>query len=279
MVQLSSAFHRYETVHERKFEWQCPALAAPPPLLPVAIGYSRWRAGGVQVRRNHPVFSLEVPLNGTLVHYSQGSHLRCRPGDVLLKQVGSDYRLRPDAATCAKLHVALTGSVLPLLLDCWGLRDQRALRFATVALPRAAVARLVHAVAAGATVAELGSASYHLLAVLAEGRPRRRRPALLAAAQAHIQRHYSEALSVAGIAAAVGATPTQLHRLFRRHLDSSPIAELLELRLQRAAELLRADRELLIKQVAHRCGFKDQRYFARLFKARHGMTPLDWRRQ
>lgn len=269
---------RYETIHERKLEWQCRTPPGEVPLHPTAIGYSRWGPGALQTRQAHSCLSLEIPLAGGLVHYQDGSHLQLRPGDILLKHQGSRYRLRPAPGNgCHKLHVAIAGPALPLLLDCWRLSGERAVRCANAAAPRTVVARLFSAAAAGADARALGPDCYRLLDLVSRGLRREQRPRALTAALAHIRRHLQQPLSIDAIAAAAGLSPRGLHRLFRQQLDCAPLTYVLQLRLDRAAALLRADPDLLVKQVANRCGIPDQRHFARLFRRRHGATPRAWR--
>ncbi|MFW5750526.1 MAG: helix-turn-helix domain-containing protein [Planctomycetota bacterium] len=278
MPPRPSPIRRHQTAHERKCEWQCPTPPADTPLHPEAIGYSRWGPGALQARHAHPHFSLEIPLAGALIHYQDGVHLQLRPGEVLLKHPGIRYRLRPAPGSgCHKLHVGIAGPALPLLLDCWRLTGERAVRCASVTALRAAVARMFSAAAAGVDARELGPDCYRLLELIAQGRRRRHGPATLTAALTHIRRNLHQPLCVDTIAAAAGLSPRGLHRLFRQHLDQAPLAHVLQLRLERAAELLRADPDLLVKQVASRCGIPDQRHFARLFRRHHGANPRQWR--
>ena len=47
-------------------------------------------------------------------------------------------------------------------------------------------------------------------------------------------------------------------------------------RINKAKDLLR-DRNLTIKQVAYKVGFRDPDHFSRTFKKKTGMTPTDWK--
>lgn len=83
-------------------------------------------------------------------------------------------------------------------------------------------------------------------------------------------------LSVEEAARAVQVSPSQLRRLFHARRGESPCRYLGDLRLARAAELLSRG-ESTVAQTAERCGFADARYFARVFKARYGCTPSQFR--
>ncbi len=84
--------------------------------------------------------------------------------------------------------------------------------------------------------------------------------------------------NVAGIARTLRVSRTTLFRAFRAELDSSPVEYLTAVRLERAKELLRlTDRKLAA--VARDAGFRDEKYFSRVFRRALGKTPGAWRRQ
>lgn len=65
-------------------------------------------------------------------------------------------------------------------------------------------------------------------------------------------------------------------RLFRTATGTTPIEYLLEVRLRRAAELLRRT-GLPVGEVAARCGFHDSNYFSKRFRALYGVSPRTFR--
>jgi AraC-like DNA-binding protein/mannose-6-phosphate isomerase-like protein (cupin superfamily) len=66
-------------------------------------------------------------------------------------------------------------------------------------------------------------------------------------------------------------------RTFAKATRLSPIEYLIQLRLQRAMELLRHS-QLTVSQIAFEVGFNDSNYFARQFKQRKGASPLAYRK-
>lgn len=78
------------------------------------------------------------------------------------------------------------------------------------------------------------------------------------------------------IAGMVNLDPAHLSRLFRRHLGLPPIAYLARIRAERAAGLL-ARSDLSVARVGAMVGWPDPTYFARRFKALHGVTPTVYR--
>ncbi len=84
-------------------------------------------------------------------------------------------------------------------------------------------------------------------------------------------------LTIRQVAERLRITPNHLTKLFRHETGMSALDYVQNLRLQRAAELLR-ENSLNIQEVALESGFGDPNYFTRLFRQRRGMTPTHFRR-
>lgn len=73
-----------------------------------------------------------------------------------------------------------------------------------------------------------------------------------------------------------GVSPGRLSRALRDHTGRTFTELLRQWRVQQASDLLRkTDRS--IAEIADECGFCDQSYFTRVFKAMKGMTPKQFR--
>ncbi|MCY3701661.1 MAG: GlxA family transcriptional regulator [Rhodospirillales bacterium] len=92
-----------------------------------------------------------------------------------------------------------------------------------------------------------------------------------------MEQHLEDPLSVDRIARAAGISPRQLTRLFRSQLGRSPGQFYLDLRVDRAASLLRQT-SMSISEIAVGCGFQSASHLGRFLKRRHGATPGQWRR-
>lgn len=79
------------------------------------------------------------------------------------------------------------------------------------------------------------------------------------------------------LAADAGLSKRQLSRLFRSHVGEPPLRHYLNLRLERARQLLQQTR-MPVFEVGLACGFTSAPYFSRAYHARFGHPPLQERR-
>jgi AraC-like DNA-binding protein len=91
-----------------------------------------------------------------------------------------------------------------------------------------------------------------------------------------IHEHFSENLSLAGIAQMVGAHPAYLAREFRRRYQCS-VGEYIRRCRVEAACLKLADPDIPLVEVALSSGFTDQSHFSKTFKRLIGTSPTHFR--
>lgn len=87
-----------------------------------------------------------------------------------------------------------------------------------------------------------------------------------------MENHLSDLLSADSLAVMVGVTRRQLERLFREHLDDSPFNFYLQLRLDRARQLLQQT-DMSIMEVSTACGFESASHFSRTYRSRFEVSP------
>lgn len=81
-----------------------------------------------------------------------------------------------------------------------------------------------------------------------------------------------QATDLLALARQAGVSPAQLVKLFRRHLGTTPIRHVWEVRTRRGAQLLR-ETGLTVGEVAFRCGFRTPFHFSRWVRELFGVSP------
>ncbi|HEY3377256.1 MAG TPA: AraC family transcriptional regulator [Armatimonadota bacterium] len=103
-------------------------------------------------------------------------------------------------------------------------------------------------------------------------------PASVASVLDYMRDNLAKPLRLSHLADVIHVSEPYLEYLFKEQLAQSPIQTLLRERYQLACALL-TQSELSVKAIALQCGFRDQRYFARIFKRYGGCTPTAYRQQ
>jgi transcriptional regulator GlxA family with amidase domain len=87
-----------------------------------------------------------------------------------------------------------------------------------------------------------------------------------------MEANIEDPLSPADLAEKVGMSTRQLERLFRRYLNRSPKRYYMELRLQKARNLL-MQTDMSVINVALACGFASPSHFSKCYRAHYNTTP------
>jgi transcriptional regulator GlxA family with amidase domain len=87
-----------------------------------------------------------------------------------------------------------------------------------------------------------------------------------------MEENIEEPISPAILAKDVGMSTRQLERLFRRYLSRSPKRYYMELRLQKARNLL-MQTDMSVINVALACGFASPSHFSKCYRAHYDTTP------
>ena len=92
----------------------------------------------------------------------------------------------------------------------------------------------------------------------------------------YIHDHYTEHISLADIAKSANVSESETLRCFKLCMQMTPYRYLLELRLERAAKLLRETDEP-VTNIADMVGFSQVSYFGKCFKTKTGHSPNEYR--
>ena len=89
--------------------------------------------------------------------------------------------------------------------------------------------------------------------------------------------YMNEALNIEFIASELYLSPNYLSAIFKKEMGVTVNQFITNVRLKHSRELL-ADRTMQLKDIALQVGYQDSNYFAKVFKAKTGMTPTEYRR-
>ena len=89
----------------------------------------------------------------------------------------------------------------------------------------------------------------------------------------YFEDHYSEKISLDQIAENMYLSPFYISRIFKSETGDTPIRHLINIRLEKAKELLENGFDGSIQEVAAEVGYDDVYHFSKLFKKRFGMPP------
>lgn len=244
------------------------------------------RSASMARRSSDEVYALSYMQQGTAAVSHAGVDLHVPEGCFVLVSHASPYSFHfPDGAVALTAHMPTSwlrrwvphpetmlartypakqwGSALAAMLAAI---DQRGLEDA--ALSRSCIADQLGSFLALMSGTENSSASLH------QGSMFKR------AMQFLRDRHDDVDLNPCAVAAELQISKRYVHKIFAGN-NTTFGAELLELRLSRAAEMLTDPRYCAyrINDVAFACGFADSSHFARRFRERFGTAPMQARKQ
>jgi AraC-like DNA-binding protein len=94
-----------------------------------------------------------------------------------------------------------------------------------------------------------------------------------------LTRRLDEPWTLDSMAEACGLGRTHFSSYCRKLFNVAPVEFLTRIRVEAAARLLVERPEVSVTEVAFRCGFQSSQYFAKVFRARQGCPPGEFRRQ
>ncbi|MDE6883291.1 MAG: AraC family transcriptional regulator [Lachnospiraceae bacterium] len=95
----------------------------------------------------------------------------------------------------------------------------------------------------------------------------------------YFEEHYMQKISLGQIAGNMYLSPFYISKIFKAETGETPIHFLIEIRMEKARELLLADPALSIQEVAARVGYDDAYHFSKLFKKKFGTAPSAMRKK
>ena len=99
----------------------------------------------------------------------------------------------------------------------------------------------------------------------------------LSAIPSYMKENYKKELSLESLAKTFGYSPTYLSRMFQKYAKTNYKTCLDNIRLEHAAKDL-MNTEIIIGEIAFNNGFANSKAFAKVFQAKYGMLPSEFRK-
>lgn len=97
-------------------------------------------------------------------------------------------------------------------------------------------------------------------------------------AKEYVEEHYYENLTLTDVAQKVGISPSYLSTLFQKQMGKGFVDYLNEIRIEHACTYLQ-QHYLKTYEIAYKVGFKDEKYFSKVFKKVTGRPPSEYRKK
>lgn len=100
---------------------------------------------------------------------------------------------------------------------------------------------------------------------------------LVELAKEYVEEHYYKNIMLVDVAQKVGISAGYMSTLFQRELSKGFVDYLNEIRIEHACTYLQQN-YLKTYEIAYKVGFKDEKYFSKVFKKLKGQSPSEYRK-
>lgn len=270
--------------HSRDFRENYRVTRRPMPLctrrLPLCARSVCWgifAPGQYEDRQLRPFVKILWSSKGTGLVSFGGRELPLRPGQIALFLPGTEHRARAGAQPWETCWWTMDGPLAAAIVAEFDLAKEGI--YDAGPPPQALFDRLREALEDVSPQGESrASALAYELTAAAASHSRPVRPSPVVETARHIlETEWSDpALDVTALALRLRLHRSSLSRRFLAAQGLSPSQYLMRVRLGHALSLLKQT-SLPVKEIALRCGFGSQNYFARIFRQTQQLTPRQWR--
>lgn len=90
--------------------------------------------------------------------------------------------------------------------------------------------------------------------------------------------HYNKEYSLADVARMANLSPYHFIKVFKAQTGKTPYDYLVDIKIDKARDMLRNNRNFTVTQICYLCGFNNLSHFTSVFKRRVGVTPSEYRK-
>jgi len=212
--------------------------------------------------KGRPYAAISFRLSGSDIFRFAGQQLQANPGDILFIPAHTPYKVEYSACKIIAVHLLDCNYTVP---ECITPTDKRLI-----------TSRFLGMLNTWNNQHNINSAKayiYEILALLSSTADSHPENPGFTPYMDFFKAHYcNPQFTVAEVCKQMHISRSGLQRLFRQNLGLTPKEYILKLRMQKALDLLTGGMHS-VKAVAHSCGFEDEKYFSRVFKATYNYPP------
>jgi len=101
---------------------------------------------------------------------------------------------------------------------------------------------------------------------------------LLKKVEVHLRENYRSDIDFKALADKYGFALPYLSKLFKKYHGVSPVEFVIQLKIEKAKDLILSDTSLFTKDISDYLGYSDQFYFSRIFKKITGKSPSEYKK-
>ena len=224
----------------------------------------RHRAGFFSVKKR-PFGAISYKIDGTGDFDVKGRRFSVGPKELLYIPADVDYQVNYSANDSIVIHIADCNYSEP---ECITLENHAAIE--------QLLFKMLNEWAQNHSVNQVKSGIYDMLFRISQQKSETYNAPLYLCME-YIQQHFAEPeLSVPEVCRHAFISVSTIQRMFLEHLGITPKQYIIQLRIEKALQLLIENRHS-VREIATLCGFSDEKYFSRAFRQKYGYPPSQLR--
>ena len=230
---------------------------------------------------NYPKLALELILEGAVEYRMEDKSLIASAGDCCIIVPGTTVTMVNSGDQWRRKQcLIIDGLALEVLLSAFGFRRCCIVK---VPVPEKMVtmfekiAQMMES--AGNSTLELSTVVYSVLGELSCYIMLDNHLSPMQKVVKFMEGNFKRSIDMKDLIDIAGCSEASLRRWFYREFKLAPFVFLKEMRLRRAAELLKLKNNISIKMLSYECGFSSVPSFIKAFRDHYGVTPGNWRKK
>lgn len=217
---------------------------------------------GVFNVKARPYSALSFRVSGTGAFEIENKRFITKPGDVLFLPANTPYKVEYSVSESIVVH-----------FDACNYCEVENVCFENGSAIQLCFERLLKAWSEHNSTNQIKSIIYETLDKMASGQKDSTNDTLVSSCVRYMEENFCDPkLNIETLCSIFFISVSSLQRAFARCFGVSPKQYLIQLRMNRALELL-TKRKMSIKEISFACGFLDEKYFSRAFNKRYGYPP------